>query len=380
MSWPVACLGEVVDILDSQRKPVTKADRRSGPYPYYGATGVLDWVEGYLFDEPLVLIGEDGAKWGAGDVSAFRIDGKTWVNNHAHVLRPHRNVLDDDWLTYYLNGADLSEYISGMTVPKLNQGNLRQIEVPLPPLDEQKRIVAVLDQAFAALDRARANAEANLADCDNMLAEELSKVFDEQDSAAVELQTLFDIGSSKRVLKSQWKTHGVPFYRGREITKLSIHGHVNNELFIAEEHFNELKRQHGAPAAGDIVITAIGTIGNAHVVRESDRFYFKDASVLWMKKTSNVSSDYVRAWLKSPRFFEQLDTGNGATVDTLTIRKLQHMKMSVPATEQQHRIVNRLDNLREQVSLLRKNCTAKLTDIAALRQSLLQAAFSGELT
>src|SRR5690606_36931280 len=101
--WQTMPLGEICDILDSRRKPITKKDRTPGPYPYYGASGVLDYVEGYLFDEPLVLIGEDGAKWGPNDRSAFHIEGKAWVNNHAHVIRPHRNVVLVEWLTYYLN-------------------------------------------------------------------------------------------------------------------------------------------------------------------------------------------------------------------------------------------------------------------------------------
>ena len=107
-------------------------------------------------------------------------------------------------------------------------------------------------------------------------------------------------------------------------------GFVDNELFISEEHFAELSKEYGVPKADDIVITAIGTIGNAHVVRECDRFYFKDASVLWMKRTAEVSSEFVNLWLKSPVFFDQLDRGNGATVDTLTIQKLQSVEISVP--------------------------------------------------
>ena len=123
--WHTQPLGAITDILDSQRKPVTKRDRKSGPYPYYGATGVLDYVDDYIFDEPLILVGEDGAKWGSGENSAFAIDGRCWVNNHAHVLRPHRDVIVDRWLIYFLNHSDLSKYISGLTVPKLNQGRLR---------------------------------------------------------------------------------------------------------------------------------------------------------------------------------------------------------------------------------------------------------------
>lgn len=116
----------------------------------------------FLFDEPLVLIGEDGAKWDAGDNSAFAVAGKVWVNNHAHVVRPDRSLLSDEWLIYFLNFSDLSEFITGMTVPKLNQAKMREIPIPIPPLEEQKRIVAVLDAAFEGLTRAKENAEANL--------------------------------------------------------------------------------------------------------------------------------------------------------------------------------------------------------------------------
>jgi len=160
--YPHVELGEVVDILDSLRRPITKSDRKPGPYPYYGATGVLDHVEGYLFDEPLVLVGEDGAKWGAGEDSAFSVDGRVWVNNHAHVLRPKRDRLLDRFLIEILNEADLLPYVTGVTVPKLNQEKLRSIQIPLPPLDVQKEIVAeiegcqkVIDGAGAVLDNYR---------------------------------------------------------------------------------------------------------------------------------------------------------------------------------------------------------------------------------
>ncbi|MGV7196813.1 restriction endonuclease subunit S, partial [Xanthomonas axonopodis] len=104
--WIWGCLGDVTEVLDSLRKPVTKQDRKPGPYPYYGASGVVDYVSAYIFDEPLVLVGEDGAKWGAGERTAFSISGKTWVNNHAHVLRPKRAVILDDYLVISLVAQD----------------------------------------------------------------------------------------------------------------------------------------------------------------------------------------------------------------------------------------------------------------------------------
>jgi len=154
--YPHVQLGEVVDILDSLRRPITKHDRKSGPYPYYGATGVLDYVEGFLFDEPLVLVGEDGAKWGPGERSAFPVEGKVWVNNHAHVLRPKREILLDRYLIEILNEADLMPYITGVTVPKLNQEKLRSIEIPVPPLDVQKEIAAEIEGYQKVIDGARA--------------------------------------------------------------------------------------------------------------------------------------------------------------------------------------------------------------------------------
>ena len=175
--WATNSLGEVCDILDRLRRPITKRDRIPGPYPYYGATGVLDHVADYIFDEPLVLIGEDGAKWGPGENSVFAIDGKAWVNNHAHVIRPHRSKLLDDWLIYFLNASDLMPFVSGMTVPKLNQGRLREIPIPLPPLEEQRRIVAVLDEAFEGLDRACAHAKTNLEDLHDLRQSLLQRAF-----------------------------------------------------------------------------------------------------------------------------------------------------------------------------------------------------------
>lgn len=144
-TWTMRGLGNLCDILDSKRKPITRRDRKAGPYPYYGATQVQDHVDGYIFDEPLVLLGEDGARWGADEKSAYRIEGKSWVNNHAHVLRPDREKILDAWLEYFLNMTDLSEYITGTTVKKLNQEKMRSIKVPMPPLPEQKEIVKKLD-------------------------------------------------------------------------------------------------------------------------------------------------------------------------------------------------------------------------------------------
>ncbi len=162
-SWEWVRLGEVVEVLDSLRKPVTKEDRRPGPYPYYGASGIVDHVSSYLFDEPLVLVGEDGAKWGAGDKTAFPISGKAWVNNHAHVLRPWRLAVLDIYLVNFLTARDLSEFVTGMTVPKLNQARLMSIPIALPPVAEQSRIVARVEELMCLCDALEAKGKLDAA-------------------------------------------------------------------------------------------------------------------------------------------------------------------------------------------------------------------------
>ena len=99
----------------------------------------------YLFDEPLVLVGEDGAKWGPGENTAYQIEGKSWVNNHAHVLKPNRGMMLDQFLVTYLIQTDLSQFVTGVTVPKLTQAKLRAIPVPLPPMEAQNAIVAEIE-------------------------------------------------------------------------------------------------------------------------------------------------------------------------------------------------------------------------------------------
>ncbi len=192
----------------------------------------------------------------------------------------------------------------------------------------------------------------------------------------VALGDLFHVGSSKRVLKSQWKDEGVPFYRGREITLLAANGFVDNDLFIAESDYTDYAATYGVPGPGDIVITAIGTIGNSYIIRKGDRFYFKDASVLWLKKETQVSSEFINLWIKSPQFFDQLDKGNGATVDTLTIRKLKSVLIALPPLPEQQRIVGILDEAFDGIATAKANAEKNLQNARALFESHLSSVFN----
>jgi len=175
-TWAEMCLSDCCENLDSKRKPITKSKRTAGCIPYYGASGIVDYVDGFLFDEDLLLVSEDGANLLARTYPiAFSINGKTWVNNHAHVLR-FDNANTRRFMEYYLNSIPLDPWVSGMAQPKLNQTKLNAIPVPLPPLPEQKRIVSILDEAFGAIAKAKENAARNLANAQELFDSYLNRV------------------------------------------------------------------------------------------------------------------------------------------------------------------------------------------------------------
>ncbi len=148
VGWSRKPLGNLVEFLDHKRVPIKEADRsnRRGQYPYYGASGVIDSIDDYLFDEDLILVGEDGANvLDRSSPLAFKVSGKIWVNNHAHVLRvlPPNNI---DYLTDYLESITYKPYVTGTAQPKLNKAALSGVPVLVPTGEEQLQIAAVYAQ------------------------------------------------------------------------------------------------------------------------------------------------------------------------------------------------------------------------------------------
>lgn len=140
----MARLGDVCEILDNKRIPITASDRIPGPYPYYGANGIQDYVADYIFDDELILLAEDGGNFGSKDKPiAYRVSGKCWVNNHAHVLKPKAGY-DIDYVCYSLMYYDVSNLVNGATRQKLTQADMRDMIIPDWSLEEQKHIAALL--------------------------------------------------------------------------------------------------------------------------------------------------------------------------------------------------------------------------------------------
>jgi type I restriction enzyme S subunit len=158
VDWDVYYLGDTVEFLDGKRRPVKDSERAKmqGEFPYYGASGIVDYVNNYLFDEDLILLGEDGENILSRNCRlAFRVSGKIWVNNHAHVLRPKKGF-DIGYLVEYLESLDYKQYNTGTAQPKLNKQVCSNILVILPPLAEQKAIAQSLsdvDNLITAIDK-----------------------------------------------------------------------------------------------------------------------------------------------------------------------------------------------------------------------------------
>ncbi|MBX2976655.1 MAG: N-6 DNA methylase [Ignavibacteriaceae bacterium] len=327
-------LGEIVEILDNLRKPITKSDRTEGQYPYYGATGILDYVHDYIFDEKLVLVGEDGAKWLSGDKTAFIAEGKYWVNNHAHVLRPIRTKVLDLFLVEMLNYMDLSPFITGVTVPKLNQAKLRSIQIPLPPLSIQEEIVAEIDGYQKIIDGAKA-----------VVDNYKPKIDIDPNWEMVELGQVCNITSSRRIFKDEYVDEGVPFYRTKEIVELSRGLIPSLELFISHERYTEIKENNDIPKPGDILVSAVATLGVSWIVNHNNPFYFKDGNLVWIKDIKeDVESIYLKLVLDIfiPNQIHILSAG--AAYQALTIVKLKQLEIPIPDIETQRQIVAQIEN------------------------------------
>lgn len=150
--FPKVPLGDLTINYDAKRRPVKASDRKAGPYPYYGASGIVDYVDGYLFDGEYLLVGEDGENMRTRQTPiAFLAKGKFWVNNHAHIVRGDCSA-STKYLKYALAVTDISAYLTGAVMPKLTQGNLNKIPIPCPALEVQKRIVRLLGSLDDSID------------------------------------------------------------------------------------------------------------------------------------------------------------------------------------------------------------------------------------
>ena len=168
------------------------------------------------------------------------------------------------------------------------------------------------------------------------------------------LGELFNVCSAKRVKQSDWRTEGVPFYRAREIVKLSNNDFVDNELYISEDHYQQVKKEYGIPQPGDLMVSGVGTIGKVYVVKDTDHFYYKDASVLCFENRNGIiDSQYAKYMLMSEFIQNQMrENSKGTTVDTITISTAMNYICFVPPANEQKRIVSAIEQILNHLKII----------------------------
>lgn len=226
---------EVCDLLDSKRVPVTSNKRIHGPYPYYGANGIQDYVNDYIFDDDLVLLAEDGGNFGSKDKPiAYRVSGKCWVNNHAHVLKP-REGLNVDYLCYSLMYYDTKRLVNGATRKKLTQAAMKNIKIPILAYNEQLKIV----KRIAVVSTLINNRKKELGLLDELVKSRFLEMFGDielnsQNMQKMMWQEVFDTQTGKLDANAAVKGGRYPFFTcAKEISTIDEYAYDCEALLLA---------------------------------------------------------------------------------------------------------------------------------------------------
>lgn len=360
-------LEDVCYILDNKRVPITECDRKKGPYPYYGANGVQDYVDDYIFDDELVLLAEDGGNFGSKEKPiAYRVSGKCWVNNHAHVLKPKENI-NVNYLCYSLMFYDVSGFVNGATRQKLTQSNMRQMLIPFCSLAEQQRIADELDKVSGLIEKRQKQLEK----LDLLIKSRFVEMFQCGSKNKIQLQSICEICSSKRIFEKEYVEDGVPFYRTKEIVELSCGKEISTELFIGYEKYIEIKNNYSVPMKNDLLITAIGTIGVIWIVNDESEFYFKDGNILWIKASEKFNSIFMKELLVNEIKNYKNKMVAGTAYMALTIAGLKNMEINLPPMELQ----NQFADFVEKVEQNKSNIKNSLDKLITLKKALMQKYF-----
>lgn len=381
--WDVCPLGSIAHFHDSRRIPIKESDRikMQGDYPYYGASGIIDYVNDYIFDGNYILLGEDGANIiDRSSRLAFVVSGKCWINNHAHVIEPHKNM-DIHFLSEYLESISYDEYNTGTAQPKLNREKCNAIPVPIPPLPEQVCIANYLRE------------------CDHLTAtikKEISKKKAIKQGAMQELltgkkrlpgfsghwaiKTLSEI-SSEMVdgpFGSNLKTEHYTTDRQVRIIQLSNIGESGwsdaNTKYTTFAHAAELSRCIVQP--GSVLIAKMMPAGRAIICPDSEKGYILGSDVVKVIPNNSMDSRYLVYATKSQFYLDQIaDDTQGSTRARTSVSKLRKTAILVPSKEEQIAIATVLYNMDSEIEALEQ----KLAKYRQVKQGMMQQLLTGKI-
>lgn len=415
--WAEVELRECVDVLDNQRIPINSDERakRQGNVPYYGATGQVGWIDEALFNEELLLIGEDGAPFfDKSKPIAYIISGKSWVNNHAHVLRAKSGITTNYYLKRFLDQFDFHESVNGTTRLKLTQAAMNQIPVRLAPLAEQKRIVAKVEKLLEKVAVSRAQLEkipillkrfrqsVLAAACSGRLTVDWRKKAAGSDlippvpsnpSERYEVEALTETDQSwqwfplqalcdpKRticygVIKlGSETTNGIPCLRTSDVKPLAIDttGVKKISQAISADYRRTLLR------GGEVLVNVRGTLGGVAVVPSTLRGWNISREIA-VVPVLGVIPAYISFWIASLPCQNWLTgVAKGVAYTGINISDLKQLPVAVPSLPEQVEIVRRVEELFALADRLEARVGKARGQVDKLTQSILAKAFRGEL-
>ena len=384
-NWCWTYLKNVSDCLDNFRKPINANERnaRLGDVPYYGATGQVGWIDAYLTNEELVLLGEDGAPFlDLLKNKAYLINGKAWVNNHAHILRSKFGTMGNRLLVEYLNNFDFTGFVTGTTRLKLTQASMNKIIIPLPPLAEQQRIVERIESIFAKLDEAKENLQNILDGFETHKAAILHKAFSGELTANWRKQhgVTMDSWEEKRLGSCGSLQRGRSKHRPRNDSRLFGEKYpfiqtgdvANAEMYIIN-HSKMLSdfglQQNKLFPKGTLCITIAANIGKVGILTYD--CCFPDSVVGFLPNNENIC-EFI--YYKLTTLQKELEELAPATAQkNINLKLLNDLKINMPILDEQTEIVRIIDDLlakEQQAKELAENALAK---IDLIKKSILAA-------
>ena len=392
----VRLIGNVNSCLDGYRKPINSSERaqRVGNVPYYGATGQVGWIDDYLTNEHLVLLGEDGAPFlDLLKDKAYIIFGEAWVNNHAHILKSYFGEIGNVFLMHYLNMVDYKDYVKGTTRLKLTQGSMQLMPFPLPPLSEQQRIVERIEELFAKLDEAKERLQEVVDSFAVRKAAILHKAF----TGELTKQWRLENGVSDESWEEkkgeeffEYVTSGsrgwAKYYsdKGSIFVRMGNLNHGTIELDFSDIQYVELpdqvEGQRSKLQKNDILISITADVGMIGLVREDMDAYINQHVALARPK-DNLYAEFLAWYFVSDVGLKQMQNKQrGATKIGLGLQDIRNIILKIPTLPEQHEIVRLIDALLARERAAQQAAEQALASIDLMKKSILARAFRGELS
>ena len=362
-------LGDVCEILDNQRVPITASERKAGPYPYYGANGLQDYVDGYIFDDDLVLLAEDGGNFGSKDKPiAYRVSGKCWVNNHAHVLKPKDNI-DVNYLCYSLMFYNVDGLVNGATRQKLTQKDMRKISIPLPLIEEQKAIAEKLDKVSILIEKRKQQFSL----LDTLVKSKFVEMFGDFDLRHTQSNWL-QIGKMATVVGgSTPKTENAKYWGGDYcwITPAEL----ENDSFIVKNTVRKITKAGVDSCSlkklpvGTVLLSSRAPIGKVAIAGIEMYCNQGFKNLICSKFLNSIYAYYLLKF--NVEYLNSL--GRGATFKEISKTIVENILIPVPTIDLQ----NQYSNFVKQTEKLKEKIKQSLAALELLKKSLMQKYFGG---